>query len=336
MSRVSRKTYLPAAISLALIVLVAVIATAQGRRVQGKVTDEKGEPIKDVQITLHGVDFVVKNETKTNKKGEYVYLLGIQAGRYNVVARKEGYTPQIKQNVKPELGGETVVDFQLSPGQDFKFEFEMTDEEKQKYAEQLERQKRMREFSAEVKQRFDEGVKFSDQGMYAEAIDAFNKALEKDPEQPGILARVADAYSKLNKNDEALSYYQKAIELSPADPALYTNMGVVLSNMGKTEESQQAFQKAAAMSPGSAAQSFYNIGVTQVNAGNSEAAANSFKQAIEADPNFSEAYYQLGMSLSGNPDTIPAAIEALQKYIQIGEKPEQVEIAKQIISALGG
>jgi tetratricopeptide (TPR) repeat protein len=332
----SRKLYLPAILTFALLIALAVTVTAQGRRIQGKVTDENGEPIQDVQITIHGVDFTRTFDTKTNKKGEWIYLLGIQAGRYNIVARKEGYSPQIKQNIKPELGEETVVDFQLQAGQDYKFFFEMTDEEREKYKEQIEHQKKIKEFSAEVKARFDEGVKFANQGMYAEAVDAFNKALEKDPKQPGILARAANAYGQLEKYEEALDYYQKAIDLSPTDPNLQTNKGVILSKMGKTDESQKAFQKAASLSPGSAAQNFYNIGVTQVNAGNSEAAAKSFEQAIEADPNFAEAYYQLGMCLSGSQDTIPAAVEALKKYVEIGEKPEQVEIAKQIIAALEG
>jgi superkiller protein 3 len=172
--------------------------------------------------------------------------------------------------------------------------------------------------------------------MYAEAIEEFNKALEKDPEQAVVIARVAEANLKLGKNEEALANYKKAIELNPNDPSLYTNMGVALSKMGKTAESQEAFKKAASMNPASAAQNYFNLGITLVNSGKSVEAAAAFKEAIAADPNYAEAYYQLGMSLSGKQDTIPAAIEALKKYIQIGQKPDQVEVAKQIIAALGG
>jgi superkiller protein 3 len=106
--------------------------------------------------------------------------------------------------------------------------------------------------------------------------------------------------------------------------------------MGKVEESRAAFKKAAEMDPVNAAQNYYNLGVTLVNSGNTNEAAEAFKQALAVDPNYAEAYYQLGMSLSGNQETIPDAIKALEKYIQIGQRPEQVEVAKQIISALGG
>jgi len=191
-------------------------------------------------------------------------------------------------------------------------------------------------FSEAVRTHFNNGVALSDKGMHAEALDEFNQAYELDPKQPAVIARIADAYAQLGKNEEAVANYKKAIELYPDDPNLYTNMGVVLSKMGKSDESQEAFKKAAEMNPGSAAKNYYNLGVTMINNGNMSGAADAFKQALAADPGYAEAYYQLGMALSGAQDTIPDAVEALKKYTEIGGKPEQVEIAKQIIAALEG
>jgi len=113
-------------------------------------------------------------------------------------------------------------------------------------------------------------------------------------------------------------------------------MGVALNKAGKVAESQEAFKKAAALNPGSAAQSFYNLGVTMFNSGHVDDAADSFKKAIAADPNFAEAYFQMGICLSADTKTAPAAIEALKKYIEIGKKPDQVDVAKQLIKALEG
>jgi len=336
MSISARKVLLPTAISLALLLTLALPAAAQSRSIRGKVTDEKGEPVADAQITIQGMDIVRTLTTKTNKKGEYVYMLGLQLGTYRVIVRKPGYQPKYMENVRPQLNEEMVVDFKLVPGEGAKLEFEMTAEEKIEYEKQRQEQERRNKFSAEVRTYFENGVKLSDQGMHAEAIAEFNKALEKVPDLAVVIARVADSYMKLGKNEEALANYKKAIELAPNDPVLHTNMGVVLSNMGKTAESQEAFKKAAALNPAAAGQSFYNLGVTMVNSGKTAEAADAFKQAIAADPNHAESYYQLGMALSGKQETIPAAIEALKKYIEIGKKPDQVEVAKQIIAALGG
>jgi tetratricopeptide (TPR) repeat protein len=340
MSISTRKIFLPAAISLALLLTLALPAAAETRAIKGKVTDEKGQPVADAQITIMGTDIVRNLTAKTNKKGEYLYMLGLQVGTYRVIVRKAGYQPQSKANVSPQLGEEIDVDFTLVPGEDHKLPFEMTNEERnsinkqnQQQNEQMEKRK---QFSAEIKAYFENGVKLSDQGMYAEAIEEFNKALEKVPGQSAIIVRIADAYLKLGKNEEAIANYKKAIELDPNNPSLYTNMGVALSKMGKTAESQEAFKKAAALNPAAAAQNFYNLGVTMVNSGKTEEAAEAFKQSIAADPSFAESYYPLGMALSGKQETIPAAIEALKKYVEIGKKPDQVEIAKQIIAALGG
>ena len=331
-----RKSFLLIAISIALLLTMALPAAAQSRSIKGKVTDTDGNPIPDAKIIIQGTDIARSLETKTNKKGEYMYLLGLQVATYRVIARKEGYQPDYKENIRPELGEEAEVDFTLTKGEDYKLPFEMTPEEIQKYKEQLEEQKKKMKFSSAVREHFNAGVEFSNNGMHAEALDEFKKAYELDPEQPAILGRMADAYAQLGQDDEALANYKKAIELSPEDPNLYTNMGVVLSKMGKTAESQEAFKKAAEMNPGSAAKNYYNLGVTMVNNGDTAGAAQAFKQALEADPGYAEAYYQLGMALSGNQNTIPDAIEALKKYTEMGKKPEQIEIAKQIIAALEG
>jgi len=106
--------------------------------------------------------------------------------------------------------------------------------------------------------------------------------------------------------------------------------------MGKTGEAQDAFRKAAAANPAIAAQNFYNLGVSMFNSGHTDDAINAFKQSIAADQNFAESYFQLGICLSAKPDMIPAAVDAMKKYVQVGKKADQIEIAKQLISSLGG
>jgi tetratricopeptide (TPR) repeat protein len=323
-------------LSLLLFLSLITPIVAQNRSVNGTVTDDKGQPVADAKIKIIGVDIYRELNCTTNKKGEYSYLLGLQAVSYRIIVRKEGFQPAYKENIRPELGEQKSVDFKLTPGPDSKLPFEMTKEEIEAYNKQSAEQQKVKAFSAEIKAHFDLGVQLVDQEKYTEAIEEFNKALERDPKQPGILSRVAEAYSKINKNDEALAALDKAIVIAPKDGSLYTNKGAILSRMGKTAESQEAFKKALEVNPSGSAQSYYNIGITLLNSGDTEKAAESFKQAIAADANYAEAYYQLGMCLSGKNETIPAAIEALQKYIQIGQKPDQKETAKQIIDALKG
>lgn len=329
-----RKLFFPLFLSFALVAILSLPAFAQNRTIRGKVTDENGKPVQDAQITIQATDQARILTAKTNKRGEYTYLLGIQQATYRVIVRKAGFSPQYKDNVRPELNEPAVVDFQLTPGPDQKLPFEMTDEDREKLRQQAAEAQKRKQFSAELKAHFDQGVQLASEEKFAEAAEAFEKALKIDPKQPGILSRLAEAQSKQGKNEEALASYQSAIALAPTDADLFTNMGVILSKLGKTEESQEAFKKAAELNPTGGAQSHYNLGVSMFNSGNTEQAIAAFKQAIAADPNFAEAYFQLGICLSAKADTIPAAVEAMKKYIEIGKKPEQVEVAKQLVSSM--
>jgi len=331
----SRLTKSPALVlSVIMIILTGVPVMAQNRIIKGKVINDKGQPIQGAAITIQGLDVKREYVTKTDKKGEYFYM-GIPYGQYRVVVRAKDYQPDFMSGIQPSISEERVVDFSLKPGSDHKLAFELTPQEMEKLKQEAAKAEKQKQSSAEVKAAFDAGLAFAQQGKFAEAVDEYKKALEKDQEQPYIQANMADALAKLNKNDEALAAYQKAIALKPDDGAMYTNMGVLLGKMGKTAESQEAFKKAASVNPAAAGQNFYNLGATLVNSGRSAEAADAFKQAIAADPNFAEAYYQLGICLSGSPATIPDAIKALQKYIEIGQKADEVEVAKQLISALG-
>jgi tetratricopeptide (TPR) repeat protein len=315
------------------VLMMAVPSMAQNRTVKGKVTDKESKPIVNASI-----EFRNKNpqgpsyKSKTDKKGNYVYM-GLAGGDYYVIVRAEGFAPDYRP-IRPSIQEDSVIDFQLSPGSmDQKIGIDFTKEEIEQMKKDAAKAKERESSSGEVQKLFSEGLQLAQQGKHAEAIEQYKKALERDPEQANIIGNMADSYSKMGKNDEALELYKKAIAIKP-DAALYTNMGAILNNMGKIEESQAAFKQAASINPDASAQSHYNIGVTLYNNGQSAEAAEAFRQAIAKDPNYGEAYYLLGMCLAGTPDTIPEAVKSLKKYIEIGKKADQVEAAKQIITAL--
>lgn len=330
---ISSRKFSVIVISLLLLALAAP-AVAQNRIIQGKVMDDKGQPVVGAQISIQALDSQVRvYPTKTDKRGAYIYM-GIPAGDYRVVVRATGFQPDYKQPVRPTIQEPTVIDFQLTPGADGKLPFEFSPEEIEQMKKDQEKADKRRQASAEVQGLFDSGLKLAGEGKHEEAIAEFKKALEKDPEQANIMGNMAESYIKLEKNDEALDVYKKAVTVDPGNAALFTNMGVLLSKMGKNTESQEAFKKAAALNPASSAQNYYNIGATMVNNGKMQEAAEAFRQAIAADTNFAEAYYQLGMCLSGTVETMPDAIKAFETYIKIGKKPENVETAKAIVDAL--
>jgi len=336
----SHRRFLQPAMLLFTLFLISIVpATAEERGIKGKITDDKGQPIQDAVITIEGQDVYFRQSTKSDKKGEFLYLLGQRTGVYVVMVHKEGFQPGYKQNVRPELGEQVVVDLQLSPGKDFKLPWEMTPEERAQFKKVMDSQQKRTQFSGEVKKFFDEGVQFAKEGKHAEAAASFNKALEKDPKQPGILSRLGEAYTRQDKYEEALATFDKAIALDASNPDYYSGKAVVLEKSGKSVEAEEAFQKAVSLAssdPKAAAQNLYNIGIIRANGGKMDQAAEMFKQVVSTDPSFIEAYYQLGLALSGKPETMTQAVEAFKKYVKEGKHPEHLDVAKQMIAALGG
>ena len=321
--------------SVCLIVFfLALPAAAQVRIIRGKVTDDKNQPIAGATVIIQGIDVKSRTYTvKTDKKGSYVYM-GLPDGSYHVAARAQGFSPSYQTNIKATAQEEKVIDLQLKPGPDQKLFFEMTAEEYEKLKAEAEKAQKRTEVSAQVQALFDEGGKLAEAGKCSDAIETFKKALALDPQQANIVGNMAECYRKLGNLDEALETYKKAIAINPNDGVLYTNMGVVLDKMGKAAESQEAFKKAASLNPGGSAQSHFNLGATLANGGRTDEAIEAFRKAIAADPNFADAYYQLGMSLAGKPETMEEAVKVLKKYLEIGQKPDQIEVAKAIIQAL--
>jgi len=308
---------------------------AQNRSFKGTVVDEEGKPVADAKITIDGQNIVMHFETKTNKNGEYIYLIGMQSGIFRMVVRKEGFQPAFKENLQPALGEPLVTDFTLKAGSDYPLPWELTDEEKAAYLQQAEQMKKRKELEGEIKETFNEGVQLSDAGNYEQAIETFNKALEMAPGEPVIYAAIAKAQTAMGQNEEALASYEKAIEADAYNPDFFMNKGVVLNALGRVDEAREAFKKSAELNPANAAQTYYNLGATLVNSGDTSGAVEAFKQSIASDPNYAESYYQLGICLSGDSASVPDAIAALEKYVEIGKKADQVDVAKQIIAVLG-
>jgi tetratricopeptide (TPR) repeat protein len=312
------------------------------RSIKGKITSENGEPIAGAAIKFQGQDIVREFGATSNKRGEYTYLLGNQGGIFRVMVHAKGFIPQCVENVRPEIGEAKEANFKLKVGEDTKLECEMSPAEK----EELKKKNEDIEKRQKMSQAIVGNLKLANQLMadnkFDEAIVELNKAIDKVSEKASDLKKtsflhnaVGEAYAKLGKNEEALQSFQKAISLEP-DAKYYSNLGLAQNALGKSAESQESFMKSAEMDPANAGKNFYNIGVLLMNSGKMADSIDAFKKSIKADPNYAESYYQLGIALSGNPQTFSNAIENLKKYKEIGKNDVNKGVADDLIKALSG
>jgi len=309
---------------LAMAALVAIPGFAQTGNLSGKVVDADGKPMTGVVISIDRQGINQHFEVKTDNKGQYLHA-GLQTGTYKVAVMKDGKALMTNDNVRVTFGGDAKSDFDLKNAR-AAGAGAVSDEERKKIAEEKAK-------ADATKASFDAARTALLAKNYDEAIRLFKEAAEKDPTQHVIFANLADAYSQSKKYDDAAEAYKKAIELKPDEAAYYNNRGIALGNAGKIDEATQSLQKAAELNPAGAGQSYFNLGAVLTNKGRTTEAATAFKKAIEFNPQMANAYYQLGISYFGSPNTIPEAIPVLEKFLSLQPTGPDADAAKQLIEA---
>jgi tetratricopeptide (TPR) repeat protein len=306
---------------LVMAMFIAIPGFAQTGNVHGKVVDTDGKPLTGVIISIDRQGITQHFEVKTDNKGQYLHA-GLPTGQYQISVMKDGKTKTMTLPATVRFGGDTAVDFDLKQAA----AQGANDEARQKAAEEKAK-------AEATKASFEQARAALVAKNYDEAIRLFKEASEKDPTQHVIFANLADAYSQAKKYDDSAAAYQKAIELKPDEAAYYNNLGIVLGNAGKIDDATKALQKAAELNPPGAGQSYYNLGAVLTNRGRTKEASEAFKKAIEYNPQMAQAYYQLGISYFGAPDTIPQAIPVLEKFLSMQPTGPDAEAAKQLIEA---
>jgi TolA-binding protein len=307
----ARKVLAGAAMAFAL---MTSTAWAQYGTVRAKITDEKGTPLPESEMTLEGTGEVAgkKFTIKADKKGG-ITRVGLPRGQYKVTVAKEGFQAVTMQvaistgdtadmgDIKlPALaaGGGGGKDGKPSPNAELNKAIELAQADK-----------------------FDE----------AEA--AFKEFLTKNPAH--ALAHYNLGYVQTKKKDAAgaEASFKKAIELDPAMPEPYTALAGVYQSSGRGAEALDILSKAAASQPENG-QVQYNLGVFFVNAQKSQEAYDAFTKAAAATPDYAETYYMLGTTAL-NLNKIPESVKHLEKYLSMSPTNAQnVETAKGLITAL--
>ena len=312
----------------------------------GKVTDDKGNLLAGYPIQIDRQDVKGHYETKTNKKGEYIYI-GLPSGEYKVTLQNPSGKTVFFMNTRVGIGPPTELHFGRAKERAAQQEAEKKNlEANPELARQkVEQEKDTKQFTG-LKQFFDQGQLLFNEKKYAEAAAMFEQAvpLAKGTNLPIVLARTAESYQKARNGPKAIEYFQKAIEIAPMEAAYHNNLGNVYAESGKTAEASAEFKKAAEMDPTRAAQYYFNYGAVMYNTGKMDDAAAAFKKATEVDPNFADAFYWVGLALMGKATMTPegkviapeGTKEALQSYLKIAPTGPNAPNAQAMLQTMEG
>jgi tetratricopeptide (TPR) repeat protein len=360
-----------------LVLFSACAAWAQTATLQGDVKDQSGQPMKGAVIVLDRTDIKGHYQVKTDKHGHWLYT-GLPLGVFTVSCTVDGKVMDKVAGVKAAFGDDNKpVDFDLSkqaaqqaatsagaPPADV--ERGMSKEQKEQFeaaakqrAEAMKKNKALNDAfnagqDALKKAQAEASDKAAQVTDYTAAADNFKKAGELDAGQTAVWDSLGASYyglgnaqtgdDKTKSFDLALEAYKKEIALKPDSAGAYNQIGNIYGAERKIPEATEALTKAAQLDPQMAAKAYFNMGANLVNSGQSDKASDFFKKATDADPNYAEAWYQMGSILmskgtvdakTGQQTYPPETGDALRKYLELQPSGSHVAEAQAMLQAMG-
>lgn len=140
----------------------------------------------------------------------------------------------------------------------------------------------------------DEGNALQDSEDYADALEAFEKAIELKPTLAEAYFERGVTHHALNNLQTALEDYSKAIELDPTYADAYYNRGIIHSDLGDNQAALTDYNKVIELDPDDAV-AYNNRGTARYDLGNLQAALADYNKAIELDPEYASAYHNRGL-----------------------------------------
>ena len=265
-----RKSFL-AIVALAALLSMAFIASAQTGELRGRVTmsqpDGTEAPASDVAIDVYRTDLSGKYNTKTNKKGEFVFAGLPYIGTYTIAASHPSARPTYLPNVRVGQGKD--YELKLSPGDGKRLtldEIKAAEKNVGTGASPRASSGAPKSESAADKAAREELIRKNAE------IEAKNKKIEESNQVVARTFTAGNAALEAKNYDEAIKQYDEGIAADPAQPALLTQKSAALKARGVDRYNAAITSKDdAAKGPGiEAAKSDFR------------ASAEAIKQAVDA------------------------------------------------------
>ena len=338
------------------VLMIAPATLAQdwkGRgRIQGKVTDEQGNPIKDAKIRIfyRGQEDVGPKPVSTNKKGRWAYM-GLSSAPYTIVVEAEGYVPAETQT--------RLNEYSPTPPAPIEVQLRTADSLPDAEGDRLmglvnEGNKLMQERQfAEARARFQEVIAaieddaqkrplqkavagtYLEEGKTTEARAHFEPlmASSEDPaEKIAIMQSVARSYYVDENIDQSVTTLEQALVLSPEDPTTLRLIVDILLAAGREQDAEPYMAKlpeGEKIDPNA----LLNLGIGAYNSGDLDTALEKFQTVIQSYPDNANAFYYLGLVQMGKEDNASAKA-SFAKMLELEPEHPNAGEAKQFLDYL--
>jgi tetratricopeptide (TPR) repeat protein len=173
------------------------------------------------------------------------------------------------------------------------------------------------------------GDAYSQAKDYPKAEDAYRKAVEEDPDDPGHLHGLAQALMAEDKYAEALEQFKRLTEIEPSTSENYLRMAQLYRRLGKFDQAEASLLRAKQLAPGSL-EVLYNEALLYEDQGRYDDAVKVLSDAIAGMKSQSSSARNSGGAAAGNGaegassgETSPNALAIL--YEQLGHAYREEE-----------
>ena len=159
-----------------------------------------------------------------------------------------------------------------------------------------------------------QGYSFSINGEDQKALEFFQEAIEKDPENTMAWNGLGYCHVGMNNPAAALKAYQQAIKTNPGDETLYYVLGNYYVKLGQPQEAIKAYRQAIRMKP-DFEEAHFKLGVVYSQLGRLDEGKNAFETVIQLNPDAVPAHFSVGMAyaqLGRYKDALKANQEVLR------------------------
>ncbi len=202
-------------------------------------------------------------------------------------------------------------------------------------ASQQQQEKDDVNLKARARSHTDLGAIYFQQRKLEVALEEFTLAAKIDPSFGLAYNGLGLVHAALGQNDLAEKNFKKAIQIEPTNSESHNNYGGFLCGRNRIDESIVEFE-AAVKNPlySTPAMAYVNAGICSLRKPDVKNAEVYFQKALQVDPLFNVAAYQLAMIQFKRDDAV-AAKQTLQNGMLNRPTPEMLWLAIQIARKIG-
>ena len=120
---------------------------------------------------------------------------------------------------------------------------------------------------------------------FREAIAAYDRALQLQPEEASLWMKQGMAYDGIQQFENAIAAYQKATQHAPHDASVWLKLGVLLENLNRPEDALGVYVKVVELQPDNV-WAWHDRGKVLETLGHPSKALLAYSRAVEIKPKF--------------------------------------------------